>query len=99
MATVSQRHPGGRPRALKRNQLGRRIESLLTARGLTLEDLAKISGITPSSIYRIATGDTPDPKVSTIKAIADVLGVTIDSLVSRTAAPARGPSRSVRRPA
>lgn len=99
MATVSSRHAGGRPRELKRNWLGSRIDALAAQRGMTIHDLAKVSGVTPSSIHRIATGDTPDPKVSTVKAIADVLGVTVDYLISRTATPARGPSRSVRRPA
>lgn len=94
MATVGQsRHPGGRPRTREPSELYVRVESLAKRRGLRLEDLAEAAGIGLSTLYRLH-----DPRVSTVKAIADTLGVTIDRLM-RTGQTSRETSRSVRRPA
>lgn len=99
MATVSDRHAGGRPRQLERNQLGKRIESLAARKGIRMDELAELAGISVPSLYRIATGTTPDPKVSTVNAIATALGTTIDALIKEKAQPVRGTSRSCRKTA
>jgi len=78
MATV--RHAGGSPRVLKRCSLGQRIEQLADSRGLHLDELAAAAGITHPTLNRICTGRIKSPKLETIKAIADVLGVKIDRL-------------------
>jgi DNA-binding XRE family transcriptional regulator len=44
-------------------------------RGMHIDDLAAAAGITPQCIYQLK-----DPRVSTARAIADALGVTLDRL-------------------
>lgn len=92
MASVTEHGRVGRPRMLKRNELGQRIDKILQTRGMNIHDLADACKISSASLYRICTGDTPDPRVSTIVAIADALGVTVDRLVA-------SPRRSTRRTA
>lgn len=74
----------GRPRILKRNEMGRRIEEMAAARGMTVHQLSIASGVSSPSMNRICTGDTSDPHLSTLIAIADVLDVTVDRLVGHT---------------
>lgn len=87
------RHPGGRPRLNPPSALFVRIEAMAKRRGMHLDELAERAGVTRQCIYQLN-----DPKVSTAKALADALGVTIDRLM-RTAEPSRGNGRSARRPA
>lgn len=74
------RHPGGRPRILKRCPLGERIEALAVKRGLHIDEIAESAGITIPTIHRIVTGKS-DPKISTIAALARTLKVPVDKLV------------------
>lgn len=80
MATVSERHAGGRPRTLKRCALGEKIERLATAKGLHMDELAKKVGIATPSLYRILTGEISSPRLSTFKSLAKALGVTLEKL-------------------
>lgn len=80
MATVGERHAGGRPRKLKRCPLGMKIERLAADRGLHLDEVAEAAGITFPSLHCICTGRTKSPKFETIKAIASALGVKVDRL-------------------
>jgi transcriptional regulator with XRE-family HTH domain len=61
--------------------LGRHIRLLRERRGLSLNDLARQSGISVTGIRNIELGRT-NPGLLTIVAIIDVLGVTIDELVA-----------------
>jgi DNA-binding Xre family transcriptional regulator len=78
MATT--RHPGGARRTLERCLLGQRIEQLTDARGFHLDEVAAAAGITYPTLHRICTGRIKSPKLETIKAVAEVLGVKIDRL-------------------
>lgn len=82
MATVNDRHPGGRPRTLTRCPLGQAIERIAASRGLHLDEVAEAAGITFPAIHRICTGRIKSPKLVTISAIATALGVTVDKLLS-----------------
>jgi len=75
MATVAERHPGGRPRTREPSALFLRVQSMAKRRGMHIDDLAAAAGITPQCIYQLK-----DPRVSTARAIADALGVTLDRL-------------------
>jgi transcriptional regulator with XRE-family HTH domain len=99
MATVESPSKAGRPRTWEPCQIGRNIETVCGRKRIRLDDLAASAGISVPTLYRIVGGQTPDPKVSTLKAIADALDVTVDRLIRKRAEPSRGPSRSVRRPA
>lgn len=89
MATDGEHRGPGRPRIVKRNPLGERIDRLTAARGMTIYDLSEACGVSQPCLYRICTGESADPRVSTLVAIADALGVTVDSLVGRTRKPTR----------
>ncbi len=46
--------------------------------GLTTEDLSKMSGVPIGTLNKILSGATKDPKLETLKAIARVLGLTLN---------------------
>jgi len=75
MPSPRDRHPGGRPRTRERSTLFIRVDSLARRRGITIGQLADLAGISPAALY-----DIKDPKVSTARAIADALGITLDRL-------------------
>jgi len=87
MPSPRDRHPGGRPRTRERSPLFRRVEALARKRGMHIDDLAAAAGITPQGIYQLK-----DPRVSTARAIADALGITLDRLMREESAatPRRG---------
>jgi len=80
MATVSERHAGGRPRTVRRCELGQRIERLAAARGLHLDQVAEAAGISTPGLYRILTGEINSPRLATVKALAAALGVKLEKL-------------------
>lgn len=92
MRSTLEQHGPGRPRTLHRNAIGRRIDELASRRSLTLYDLAKLSGVSAPSIHRLATVRQPDPKISTVVALAEALGVTVDELLAH---PGRKQRRSI----
>lgn len=53
----------------------------MARRSMTLEQLAKQSGVAPRTLYHVINGDTPDPRNSTIAALADALKVPAGRLV------------------
>ena len=46
--------------------------------GLTTEELSKRSGVPVGTLNKILSGATKDPKLETLKAIARVLGLTLN---------------------
>lgn len=46
--------------------------------GITTEELSLRSGVPVGTLNKILSGDTKDPKLGTLKAIARVLGLTLD---------------------
>jgi transcriptional regulator with XRE-family HTH domain len=90
---ADRRGVGGRPRVRPASAIFQRIESLAQERGLRLDQLAERANISVATIYNIS-----DPKVSTAKAIADSLGVTLDALLQQSE-PIRRASQAARRPA
>lgn len=90
MATVQQRHAGGRPRACGPCRLGQFIETTAARRSMNLEQLSVESGVSLRTLYHLISGKTPDPRVSTIVALAEALDVPVSRLVKQTAASGRG---------
>lgn len=80
MASVSDRHSGGRPRTIRRCPLGVKIERLAADRGMHIDEVAREAGITTAGLYQILTGKIQSPRLSTIKALAAALGVKIEKL-------------------
>lgn len=54
-----------------------RIIQLCDKRGITINKLATLSALPPSSIKNILYGKSCDPKILTIKKICDGLGLTL----------------------
>jgi transcriptional regulator with XRE-family HTH domain len=75
MPTPRDRHPGGRPRTREASALFLRVEAMAKRRGIHLDELAERAGLSRTVFYTLK-----DPKVSTARAIADALGITLDRL-------------------
>lgn len=54
------------------------IQKLKKEKGLTTEMISKLSGVPIGTLNKILNGETKDPKLETLKAIARVLGCTLD---------------------
>jgi len=61
--------------------LNKKVKELCRERGMQLRDLAEKMGIAPESLSRAINGN---PQLSTLKNIADVLGVPIARLFTPT---------------
>jgi predicted transcriptional regulator len=81
MATVTERHAGGRPKTVRRCPLGVKIERLASHAEMPMDEVAKSAGIANATLYRILTGGIASPRVSTIKGIASALGVRVEKLL------------------
>lgn len=78
-----------KPTELKINKiqiqlLSQNLKSLIKKKGLSESDLAKKLDIPLMTVRRIVSGETTDPRISTLKLFADFLGVTVDSLIEET---------------
>ncbi len=67
------------------NPILERIKSIKTQKGFTNETLAQKSGIPLGTLSKILSAVIKDPKIGTIIAITDALGVDINSLVYENA--------------
>lgn len=81
MATVSERHAGGRPKTVRRCALGLKIERFADNAGMHIDEVANAAGIANATLYRILTGGIASPRISTIKGIATALGVKVEKLI------------------
>lgn len=59
-----------------------RLRVLREARGLTLEELSRLTGIAPSNLSQIETGKT-DPRWSTVMRVLDALGTDLSDLAPK----------------
>ena len=73
--------------------LGAKLREVRTAKGMSLRSLAQALGVSASLISQVEIGKT-QPSVSTLFAMANHLGVSLDELVGNvpTAGGSRGPS-------
>jgi len=63
--------------------LGERIRRARLRYGMSQAELARRIKVSLNTMNKIEAGETPDPRASRIKAIADVLGVSADYLLGR----------------
>lgn len=70
-------------RLCKQKLIAKNLSALLKQNNLTPTQLAQILGIPMMTIRRITSGETEDPRVSTLKMIADYFKVSIDILIGK----------------
>jgi transcriptional regulator with XRE-family HTH domain len=57
------------------------LKKLILQSGISDAELAKKTGIPESTIYRLTSGATNDPRISTLRILADFFGITLGQLV------------------
>jgi len=62
--------------------LATRIKKLRQNKGVSQDKLSKLAGVTLHTIAKIESGATQDPRVDTIKRIADALSCSVDELLA-----------------
>ena len=60
-----------------------RIATLSSERGWTLETLSKRSRLSINTIKNMTSGKTTDPRLSTLEALADAYGISINCLIGK----------------
>lgn len=58
-----------------------KLKQIIKSKNLTYRQLAELSGVPAATINRICTGKHDNPKIDTIKKIADALEVTVNDLI------------------
>lgn len=64
--------------------IGKQVRALREALGMRQEDLAVKAELTTSTVAMIEQGKTGDPRLSTLRALAKALGVSLDELTKET---------------
>lgn len=59
----------------------RRLQELIDAKGITVNKLATLSGITQSTVENVVHGKTHNPKLKTLHRLACGLDMTISELL------------------
>jgi transcriptional regulator with XRE-family HTH domain len=72
--------------------IGRALRAVREHRGWSRETLAHHAGISWAAIAQIEAGRRPDPRLSTMFALAAALGVTVDQLSGRATPAERAPT-------
>jgi transcriptional regulator with XRE-family HTH domain len=61
--------------------MAKNIKKYRDKKGISQDKLSKLAGITLHTITKIESGATSDPRIETVKKIANALGVSIDDLI------------------
>ena len=59
----------------------KRLRDLIDAKGITINRLATLSGITQSTLENIMAGNTKNPKLKTLHRLAQDLDMTVSELL------------------
>jgi len=63
--------------------IAQNIKKYRKKKAISQDKLSKIAGVTYNTIIKIESGATSNPRVETLKQIADALGVRIDDLMKK----------------
>jgi transcriptional regulator with XRE-family HTH domain len=66
---------------IQKSKIGENIKILRLKVGISQDALSKKADLAFHTISKIESGSTPDPRVDTVKKIADALGVSLDTLL------------------
>jgi HTH-type transcriptional regulator, competence development regulator len=61
--------------------IGENIKKYRNKLGISQDVLSKRANLAFHTIAKIESGSTPDPRIETVKKIADALGVSLDDLM------------------
>jgi len=65
----------------QKTTIGDNIKKYRNKLGISQDVLSKRANLAFHTIAKIEAGSTPDPRIETVKKIADALGVTLDDLM------------------
>ena len=65
----------------QKSKIGKNIKKYRKKLGISQDVLSKRANLAYHTIAKIEAGSTSDPRIETVKKIADALGVTIDDLM------------------
>ena len=68
---------------LRMRFLGEEMKRLRNERFLSQRDLARKAGVSPTTIMHLETGESVDPRLSTVRKVAEALEIDPNSLVDR----------------
>jgi len=63
--------------------IAKNIKKYREKKGISQDKLSKLAGVTLHTITKIESGATPDPRIETVKKIADALGISVDELLKK----------------
>jgi len=66
----------------KKSTLSENIKKYRAKLGISQDKLSKRANVTYNTIIKIESGATSNPRVETLKRIADALNVSVDNLIS-----------------
>lgn len=65
----------------QKSTIGDHIKKYRNKLGISQDVLSKRANLAFHTIAKIEAGSTPDPRIETVKKIADALGVSLDDLM------------------
>jgi transcriptional regulator with XRE-family HTH domain len=65
----------------EKSTIAKNVKKYRKKLGISQDKLSKLSNVTYNTIIKIESGATYNPRVGTLKQIADALGVSIDDLM------------------
>jgi len=65
----------------QKSKIGKKMKKYRKKIGISQDVLSKRANLAYHTIAKIEAGSTHDPRIETVKKIADALGVTIDDLM------------------
>jgi len=65
----------------QKSTIGNNIKKYRNKLGISQDVLSKRANLAFHTIAKIEAGSTPDPRIETVKKIADALGVSLDDLM------------------
>ena len=63
--------------------IAKNIKKYREKKGISQDKLSKLAGVTLHTITKIESGATLDPRIETVKKIADALCVSVDDLLRK----------------
>jgi transcriptional regulator with XRE-family HTH domain len=62
-------------------RIGETLRELITSHGLNTSELARLTGVGQPVVYRLLSNETDNPKITTLCAIANYFGISVNQLI------------------